>query len=198
VYAGTLYWNRKEFYMRRFSASLLLLLAGAFAFAQTSSNPPLKNSLTPAKAADSVILYANSPVNSGCPVGFFARRQATGQVMTAGDARQAGPAQGLHLMLNHLTAPAIESIEITVYGVSSKGRVLPAGLPSDDVSKTFELRRSTGSNSLSDADVWMHNVGSLTRADLISIHYADGTTWHATETLKCRAVPSNFLLVGSR
>jgi hypothetical protein len=186
--------------MRRLSVSLLFLLAGAFTFAQTSSNPPtaLKNSPTTGKAADSVILYADRLDNSGCPVGFFARRQATGQIMRAGDARQAGSAQGLHLMLDHLTAPAIESIEITVYGVSSKARVLPAHEPSADVSKTFELRRETGSNSLSDADVWMHNVGSLTRVDLISIHYADGTTWNATENLKCRAVPSNLLLVGSR
>jgi hypothetical protein len=185
--------------MRRLSVSLLLL-AGAFASAQTSSNPPtvLKNSPTTAKAADSVILYADRLDNSGCPVGFFARRQATGQIMTAGDARQAGPAQGLHLMLDHLAAPAIDSIEITVYGVSSKARVLPAHEPSADVSKTFELRRENGSNSLSDADVWMHHVGSLTRVDLISIHYADGTTWNATENLKCRAVPSNLLLVGRR
>jgi hypothetical protein len=185
--------------MRRLSVSLLFLLAGAFTFAQTSSNPPriLKNSTT-GKAADSVVLYANRPDNSGCPVGFFASRRATGQIMSAGDARQAGPAQGLHLILNHQTEPAIESIEITVYGVSSKARVLPAGPTPEDISKTFELRRETGSNSLSDADVWMHNVGSLSRVDLISIHYADGTTWHTTENLKCRAVPSNFLLVDSK
>jgi hypothetical protein len=183
--------------MRRLSLSLLFLLAGAFTFAQTSTNPSLKNSIT-AKAADSVVLYANRPDNSGCPVGFFASRQATGQIMTAGDARQAGPAQGLHLTLNHLTAPAIESIEITVYGVSSKARVLPAGPTPEDVSKTFELQRTAGSNSLSDADVWMHNVGSLSRVDLISIHYADGTAWHATESLKCRAIPSNFLRIATR
>jgi hypothetical protein len=186
--------------VRRFSISLLFFLAGTLTLAQTSSNPSLvfKNSPTAGKAADSVVLYTNRPDNSGCPVGFFASRQATGRIMSASDARQAGPAQGLHLMLNHLTQPAIESIEITVYGVSSKVRALPAGVPPDDVSKTFELRRETGSNSLSDADVWMHNVGSLSRADLISIHYADGTTWHATENLKCRAVPSNLLLVGTR
>jgi hypothetical protein len=186
--------------MRRLSFSVSLLLAGAFTFAQTSSNPPtlLKNSPTTAKAADSVILHADRLDNSGCPVGFFARRQATGQIMTAGDARQAGPAQGLHLILDHLTAPAIDRIEITVYGVSSKARVLPAHEPSADVSKTFELRRETGSKSLSDADVWLHNVGSLTRVDLISVHYADGTTWNATENMKCRAIPSNLLLVDSK
>jgi hypothetical protein len=182
--------------MRRFSVCLLFLLASAFTFAQTVSNPPQNSSTT--GTADSVVLYANRSDNSGCPVGFFASRKATGQIMTAGDARQAGPSQGLHLMLDHLSAPAIESVEITVYGVSSKARVLPAREPSDDVSKTFELRRETGSNSLSDADVWMHNVGSLTRVDLISIHYADGTTWHAAENLKCRAVPSDFLRIASR
>jgi hypothetical protein len=188
--------------MRRFSVSLLFLLASTFTFAQTSINPPAvyKNSPASGKAADSVVLYADRLDNSGCPVGFFASRQATGQIMSAGDAKQAGPAQGLHLMLNHLAAPAIESIEITVYGygISSKARALPAHEPSPDVSKTFELRRSAGSNSLSDADVWMHNVGSLSSVDLISITYADGTTWHANENLKCRAIPSNFLLVGSK
>jgi hypothetical protein len=191
--------------MRRLSISLLFLLAGAFTFAQTSSNPPAapKNLPTTGKAADSVVLYTDRLDNSACPIGFFARRQATGQIMSAGDAKQDGPAQGLHLMLNHLTAPAIESIEITVYGygISSKARALPAfptQEPSPDVSKTFELRRSADSNSLSDADVWMHNVGSLSRVDLISVHYADGTTWHTTENLKCRAIPSGILLIGRR
>src|SRR5207245_2126909 len=143
-----------------------------FIFAQTSNNPP-KISPTTAKAADPVVLYAIRPDNTGCPIGFFASRQGAGHAMTASDAGQAGPAQGLHLLLNRLTQPAIDSIEITVYGVSSKARVLPAGPLPEDISKTFELRRSAGSNTLSDADVWMHNVGSLSRVDLISIHYAD-------------------------
>jgi len=181
-------------------SSLLFLLASAFTFAQTSSNPSLALKSSPAtgKSADAVVLYANRPDNTGCPVGFFASRKAIGQAMSAGDAKQAGPGQGFHLMLDHLTGPAIDSIEITVYGVSSKARVLPAGPLPEDISKTFELRRSADSNTLTEADVWMHNVGSLSRVDLISIHYADGTTWHTTENLKCRAVPSNFLLVDTK
>jgi hypothetical protein len=185
--------------MRRLTVSLLL--TSAFAFAQTSTNPPdvSKDLPTPKFTVGQVLgNYRGLPFTSGCPVGFFASRQATGQIMSAGDAKQAGPAQGLHLTLNNPTEPAIESIEITVYGVSSKARVLPAGPTPEDVSKTFELRRSAGSNSLSDADVWMHNVGSLSSVDLISITYADGTTWHATENFKCRAIPSNFLLIGRK
>lgn len=184
--------------MRRLSVSLLLL-TGTLTFAQTSGNQTLfKNSPTPDRAADPVVHYTIRADNTGCPIGFSASRRATGQIMSAGDARQAGPGQGLHLMLNHTTAPAIDSIEVTVYGVSSKARILPAGPLPEDVSKTFELRRSADSNTLTAADVWMHNVGSLSRVDLISIHYADGTTWHTTENLKCRAVPSNFLLIDKK
>jgi hypothetical protein len=165
--------------MGRFSVSLLFILASAFTLAQVSPTT----------------FTLRSSDTSGCPVGFYASRRATGQIMSAGDARQAGPGQGLHLTLNHLTGPAIDSIEITVYGVSSNARILPAGPLPEDISKTFELRRSAGSNTLTDADVWMHNVGTLSRVDLISVHYTDGTTWHTTENLKCRAIPSNFVLV---
>jgi hypothetical protein len=180
----------------------LLLLAGAVAFAQTSGNPPrfLKNSPPTAEGPSAAVTFDTThPDNTGCPVGFYASRRATGQIMSAGDTRQAGPAsQGLHLMLNRLAEPGIESIEITVYGVSSKARVLPAGAPPTDVSKTFELTRQPGSNSLAEADVWMQNVGSLSHVDLISIHYANGTTWRTTQDLKCRAIPSNFVLVDTR
>jgi hypothetical protein len=171
--------------MGRFSVSLLFILASASTLGQVSPTT----------------FTLQSSDTSGCPVGFYASRRATGQIMSAGDARQAGPGQGLHLTLSHLTStPAdIQSIEVTVYGTSSKARVLPlAQKASDTVSKTFELRRTSDSTSLTDADVWMHQVGSLTSVDLISITYANGTTWHATANLRCRAVPSNYLLVGNK
>jgi hypothetical protein len=219
--------------MRRLSVSLLFL-ASAFTFAQassnhTSSNSPsgspstvINNSPSTEKAADSVILYADRLDNSGCPVGFSASRRATGQIMGAGDARQSGPAQGLHLTLDNHSTPAIESIEVKVHGTTPRGRVLPAEMPADTqssdtaavtvpldridrrsrstdtITKTFELHRTSADTSLREADVWMHQVGSLRWADLISVTYTDGTTWRATANLKCRAVPSNFLLVGSR
>ena len=204
--------------MRRPSVSLLFLSA-AFTFAQTPGNPPtvFKSPTTTEKAADSVILDANRRDTSGCPVGFSARRQATGQIMTAGDARQSGPAQGLHLTLGNRSTPSIESIEVKVHGTTPEARILPASTPAeisadtqydagidrqsrstDAITKTFELHRTSGDTSLREADVWMHQVGSLRWADLISITYADGTTWHATADLHCRAVPSNFLLVGRR
>jgi hypothetical protein len=137
--------------------------------------------------------------NFGCPVGFAASRRATGQIMSAGDSRNSSPTQALHLTLHNPSTPAIESIEVTLYGTSQKGLYLPLdSQATSTVSKTFELHRTPDDASLTEADVRMNLTGSLSRADLISITYADGSTWHATANFQCRAVPSNLLLVGAK
>ena len=184
--------------MRRLSVSLLFLTC-TFAFGQSGieKNP-----------ADSAIASGRGVVvrpilsdNSGCPVGFFASRQAGSQMLNANDGKQPGFRQGLHFILDQLARSAIDSIEVTVYATSMKGIVLPANFSSnsqDTISKSFTLERRPGSNGLNEADVWMQQVGSVRWADLISVTFTDGTAWHSTETLKCRAVPSDFLLVGRR
>jgi hypothetical protein len=182
--------------MRCLSASLFLL-ASAVAIGQSPSTAvPAKSFVnTPA----SVTTFTLDPANSGCPIGFFASRQADVQMNTASDAAKNGPAQGLHLVLNRGSRPDIQSIEVTVYASSLKARALLLnGSSPDTISKTFTLEREKGSATLDQADVWMHQVGSVRWADLISITYADGTTWHPIANLKCRAVPSNFLLVDSK
>jgi hypothetical protein len=180
----------------------LIFLATTAAVAQAPSaikNLPTNTFTT----GQTIAVTVRLPGNFGCPVGFSATRQGAGQVMSAGDPKQKGPAQGLHLELQHINAPAIESIEVTVYGRSPKQGILlldseASAKSADTLSKTFELQRKADSSSLTDADVWMQNVGSLTRVDLNAITYADGSTWHATENFKCRAIPSNFILVGKR
>jgi hypothetical protein len=140
------------------------------------------------------------PANFGCPVGFTANRQpGIGQAMSAGDQKQPGPAQGLHLTLSRPSKGDIQSIEVTVYATSTKLRALPLDSQSDDtISKTFTLTREAGASSLNEAEVWMHEVGSIRYADLIAITFTSGTTWHLTEDVRCRAVPSNFVLVTKR
>jgi hypothetical protein len=188
--------------MRRLSASLFLL-ASAVALSQTNnqtSSPAagVQNPTNAPMAATTTILPI-VPATSGCPIGFFANRQSNLQLETASDAEKHGPAQGLHLVLNRHSLPDIQSIEVTVYASSLKPRTLLLNSSSPDtISKTFTLEREKGSASLDEADVWMHQVGSVRWADLISISYADGTTWHPIANLKCRAVPSNLLLVGSK
>lgn len=185
--------------MRRLYVSLLFLLASASTLAQVSP--------TTYRLRFSDI--------SACPVGFYASRQATGQIMSAKDAKQPGsaqtptqnpgqgPVQGLHLTLGYgylASTPAnIQSIEVTVYGTSLGVRVLPlAQQASDTISRTFEFHRTSTDSSLTDADVWMHETGSITAVDLISVTYTNGNTWHASPTRRCRAIPSNYLLIGNK
>jgi hypothetical protein len=173
--------------MRRICA-LFSVLVSTLTFAQT----PVQKSLpTPWRTT-----FPIPVTDTGCPVGFSASRQAGGQVLTASDAKSVGPEQGLHLMFDYPSGPAIQSIEVIIYASSLKPQALLLDMRSPDtISKTFTLERQPGSTALTDADVWMRQAGSIRWADLISITFTDGTTWHSTEDFKCHAVPSNFLLV---
>jgi hypothetical protein len=44
----------------------------------------------------------------------------------------------------------------------------------------------------------MHEVGALTRVELNTLTYADGSGWHESEGSRCLAAPGLFLLVGAK
>jgi len=169
--------------------TVLLALAATAGLAQAPAPPSAANTT-----------YTIESSSTTCPIGFAAtRRPGTGAAMSADTQQQPGPAQGLHLVLTHDDKPAIQSITVTVYAVPPTLRALPlAATPDDTISRTVELNRQPGYDSLREANVWMHKVGSISRVDLISITYADGTTWHSTPNLQCRVTPSNFVLVTRR
>jgi len=175
--------------MSRLSALLLFFIATA-TFAQT---PAAKD---PPAAPNQALVYPIPAPSVGCPVGFSASRQGGLHAMTVDEAKKLGPGQGLHLTLAHPSQPDIQSIEVTVYATSLKPRALLLEDPSPDmISKTFTLERQTGEASLTEADVWMNQVGSVRWANLIAVTFTNGVTWRPTGDLKCQAFPSNFLLV---
>ena len=189
--------------MRQLFTSLLILSA-AFTFAQSSNTQGASNTPDPAsqnRLAGSV--YISPAGAENCPIGFSASRRGGLQILTASDQKNLGPGQpgqGLHLTLHRSTQPAIQSVTVAVYATSLKARTLPLALDSsapETTSKIFTLERQNGASSLTEADVWMQQVGSIRWADLISVNYADGTTWHSTDDLKCRAVPSLYLPVNA-
>jgi hypothetical protein len=154
-----------------------------------------------AQSNQTPVTYTIPAASQDCPVGFYASRQAipVPYAIAAAETKQTGNAQGLHLVLNRLSKPDIQKIEVTVYATSLRPRTLPLDTPSEDtISKTFELTRQTGADTLQEADVWMHEVGSIRSADLVSITFSNGTSWHSTPNLTCRAIPSNFVLITSR
>src|ERR1700733_13238114 len=140
--------------MHRLPIALLLLPATAL-FAQSAAVPRTNSSA----------VLRGIPMGTDCPIGFRANRQASPQILSAGETQKNPPALGLHLTLDHQTAPAIEAIEITVYGVSAKGPVLPTNQwiadtdTRDVVTRSFQLQRGVGTETLNNADIWMHQVG---------------------------------------
>ena len=172
--------------MSRISASILILAATA-TFAQT-----------PAPAVPGDITFRLPASTTGCPVGFSASRRGGLQALTAADEKKLGPGQGLHLNLDHLTNPAIQSITVAVYATSPDARILPLNASSaNTITKTFTFERQSGASTLNEADLWMQQVGSISSAVLTDITFTDGTTWRSTENLKCIAVPSLYLPVNA-
>ncbi len=137
------------------------ILAPTAALAQTNQTPAT---------------YTIPAASQDCPVGFYASRQAGLRVTTASEAKTQGNGQGLHLTLNHLAKPDIQKIEVTVYATSLKLRSLPLDTRSDDtISKTFELTRQTGADSLQEADIWMQR-GRVHPLSQPHLHYL--LRWH--------------------
>ncbi len=161
--------------MRRNAATLLLLTAAAAcACAQTEKT---------------------------CPINLYAQRQSPLVLWSASEAARPSPsrpspAQGLHVTLNSIDTPPIESIDATLHGLSTSPRVLPtAPSPTADITKDFHLQRKAGEKGLTSFNLWMSHVGVLRWVDVTSITYADGTSWHSPQPSLCRAIPSPFLLV---
>ncbi len=149
---------------------------------------------TPAPATLRALAVAVSKLTS-CPVGFAARRQSPTEVVAIDHDARHRSGQGVHLSLQHPDTD-IRSAEVVVHAASNKTRYLPlqAGDIRPDLSKDFHLSAS-GAGGLRSSDLWLDNAGSITSVDLVSITYADGTTWNPDPSAICRAIPNGFMPV---
>jgi hypothetical protein len=190
--------SRQEMFMRRFPASLVMLVvsvASAHGQALEIHHPPGPEAVRPIATT----FHTDVSAADGCPVGLFADRRSELVTRLAEDGRPTEPAQGLHIRLIRLTTPKIERAEVTVYGVTPRAGILPLGdAAAKGISKTFILHPDEAGKESQEATVWMHEVGVLTHVELNSLTYADGSVWHESDGSKCRAVPSLFLLVGAK
>jgi hypothetical protein len=180
--------------MRRFSVFIFVLVVSvtsARGQVVASHSSPGPEAVRPIATT----FHSNVSTIDGCPVGLLADRRSDLAMVRIGETHESGPAQGLHI---RLFSPRIVTAEITVYGVTTQASILPVGAASNEISKTFALHPGEGRKGSQEATVWMHQVGALTRVELNSLTYADGSVWHESEGSRCRAVPSAFLLVGEK
>jgi hypothetical protein len=187
-----------------FLAMPLLTATAALGQAQTTTlnvPPPQDGSTTSP---------AHITVTGSCPVGMFAERHDTGQALwiTAfEDERQPqklNPLKpgntGVHVSLSSHGTATIRQVEIAVYYVAPGVRALPVAADgtAPDRSKTFHLSAENGAALQLAGDLLVGPAAGITRIHLLSIDYANGTSWRPAGESACSVEPSRFLLVNHR
>ena len=177
--------------MNRVSGAFLVVLLGAVAgFAQ---NLTLIEPSTPSAMPRFT--------GSSCPVGLRAQRQGESNLVTVDGTQRYTFSPRLHLMFDNWQANEIVAMTVTVHGYDAKARISPVGRGAEDsaeLTKSVNLNLSVASGKKASTDVTLRPLVNVSRVDLESVEYADGTRWGASEGKSCRVVPELVMLVGSK
>jgi hypothetical protein len=155
---------------------------------------------TRAQLPQSAILYAH-PDSSGCPVGLRAQRGSGAGTMIASNRPQNGIEQQLHMTLTNSKSNTIVAIQITVHGFPAKARLVPtvsSASHASDLEKTINLNLTVEANQQASTDLRLRAFTAVSRLDVDSVDYADGSGWHASAQQSCHIEPDGFMLVSSR
>lgn len=137
---------------------------------------------------------------ANCPVGLRAQRQGLGNVVIVDGANKYAASPQVHLMFDNWQANEIVAMTVTVHGYDAKARISPVGRAGEDsaeLSKTVNLNLSVAGWKKASTDVTLRPLASVSRVDLETVEYSDGSRWSASEGKTCRVVPELFMLVGS-
>jgi hypothetical protein len=138
----------------------------------------------------------------GCPINLQA--QSMGEVkivIVDGTQRYAVPSPRIHLMFTNRQAQGIVAMSVTIHGYDATPRMMPAGFGSTDspaIKKIVDLTLDVASGKNAETDVLLRSFASISRVDLESVEYADGTSWKASELQSCKIVPNRLMLISSR
>jgi hypothetical protein len=184
----------------------LPLLAATAALGQAQTQAPKQ---LPAPNA-ATTLPAHITLSGNCPVGMFAQQRASSQTVWTVSLEDANPLQhvdqlrpgdvGVHVELNARNKSPIGNVELEVYFVAPGNRVLPVADATSpaDLKKTFHLSVGSGAGLKLAGDLLVGPAAGITRVHLLSIDYADGTSWRANSDNACSVEPSRFVLVNAR
>jgi len=173
--------------MKHSAAVLFAILLGSIAL--TAQSPDEKQT----KA-----LIQMPTGNTGCPVTMHARQGVNGDLLPVKDSRPKGPAQSLHLILTNGDSRQITGGEVTVRGLTGKGRVTKtksAGDDSSDAVLKLPVKFSAGDNKDVVADLLVPAMTAVHAIELNSVTYADGSTWKLPTGTTCRTIPDPTMLV---
>lgn len=204
--------------MHRATAALLLTLA-ASAVAQTALAPATPGSSTITlhstqfttnpqtgvivSAGPSRAVVIAAPISS-CPVGLTAQPGVGPGMVIVVDGNTTA-SQKLNLQLTNVGDPQrqhsnITGAQITVHGLTARGRIAPAGFGDSDaatLAKQVNLALTVAPGASASTDLLFKGFTSVRWITLDSLTYADGSTWHPSPQHTCRVVPNRVMLVAS-
>ena len=162
----------------------------SFASAQTATTPAAAP-----KASNIVVMQASA---AGCPVGFAARRAPDGGLITVRPAVKARR-QSYDITLTPGSDHAITQALITLHGLAG-GQVVPAkNSAAGNATESFNLTTSgSGAKPLLHSTVYTSKLTGVQWVELNELTYADGSTWHESDTAVCRIAPNGYMLVAGK
>lgn len=193
----------KEVPVKIASEFLFALVIGACPLAaQYARVPPMQGSFGTAGMEGAHTMVAVPPAVNHCPVSMRAQHLSDGSLVKTGKTQHpAGIGQRLHLTLKNPESKQIRSAELTIHGVTAKGRVMDALSSkgdSSDATQNMSVRFLTESDGSATADVWVPGVTAVQSIALDSAVYSDGSTWKAADGMACRVTPDPLMLISGR
>lgn len=142
---------------------------------------------------------------AGCPITMEARQVAgvasPKEVAVPSKAQVAGPAQRIQFTLTNAQLGAIAAVRLRVNGWNGTAHNMPltkTGARATRGSKTMDVKVSIGPRKTAETDVWVHGLTSVNSIDLMSVKYADGSSWKSPNPEACSVVPDPTMLIGQR
>jgi hypothetical protein len=136
-----------------------------------------------------------------CPVPMRAQQGFSGGLVAVRQSQPAPPAPAfrLTLTLTNRKSTGIASARVTVFGLSGKARAIPLdSAPASDLARTMNIRFGDSGNADAAADLLLRGFTTVTRIDLDSLTYADGSTWTASTGTSCHVAPDPLMLLSAR
>jgi hypothetical protein len=134
-----------------------------------------------------------------CPVGLRAQHISDGMMVNTRDGKKQETSQRLQLSFSKASHP-IARATVNVSGWTMESRLEPA---------TAEAaKRGTGQSPVAvrtltvpvtdgAADVWVPGLTGVSSIELVSLEYADGSTWTPSGADSCRFAPDPLMLIAA-
>lgn len=142
-------------------------------------------------------------VTPRCPVAMHLS-QGGGMQMLRADDGTTQPLLTPSLTLAPVDHRMVVDAKVTIHGAAPGARILPlvsepakGNKPEPELTRTVELTLKPDDVGEPTAEMSLTGFGFLTRIELNSLTYADGTTWKLAKDSACSVAPDPLLLVAA-